>query len=73
MNLDINIIRIMWSFVEASNPHTLVKLSDSELTQNLLKQVEGRTPLSLENNQLLSQYVGLRTLLIRELAYEKIV
>ena len=72
MDLDIKTIRMMWAFVETSNPHTLLKLSDSELIQNLLKQVESITPLSGKNNQLLSQYVSLRTLLIRELAYAKI-
>ena len=72
MNLDIKIIRMIWDFVETSNPYTLLKLSDRELIQKLLKQVDSTTPLSLENNQLLCQYVSLRTLLIRELAYAKI-
>ena len=72
MNLDAKTIRSIWALVDNANPHTLVKLSDRELIKQLLKQVENITPLSIETIRPISEYLGSKTLLIRELAYQKI-
>ena len=71
MDLDIKIIRTIWAFVETSNPGSLLKLSDSELIQKLIDEVEKASSLSPEDSQTLSEYVGLRTPLIRDLVYAK--
>ena len=72
MDLDIKIIRMMWAFVETSNPGSLVKLSDSELIQKLIEEIEKSSFLSSEESKNLSKYVGSRTPLIRDLAYAKL-
>ncbi|KST65377.1 hypothetical protein [Mastigocoleus testarum] len=71
MDVDIKIIRMIWAFVETSNPGSLLKLSDSELIQKLIDEVEKVSSLSPEDSQTLSKYVGLRTPLIRDLVYAK--
>ena len=71
MNLEIKIIRMMWTFVETSNPYNLLKLSDNELIQQLIGEVARVSSLSPEDSQNLSKYIGSRTLLIRDLANSK--
>lgn len=68
MDLDIKIIRMMWAFVETLNPSSLLKLSDFELVQTLIGEVEKVSGLSPEDSQNLSKYIGSRTPLIRDLA-----
>ncbi|MEL6459505.1 MAG: hypothetical protein AAFX46_07175 [Cyanobacteria bacterium J06636_27] len=68
MDLDIKIIRMMWAFVETLNPSSLLKLSDFELVQILIGEVEKASRLSPEDIQTLSKYIGSRTPLIRDLA-----
>ena len=71
MDLDIKIIRMIWAFVETSNPGSLLKLSDRELIQKLIDEVEQASFLSQEDSQTLSKYIGSRTPLIRDLVYAK--
>ncbi len=72
MDLDIKTIRTFWTLVEASNPYTLSKLPDSEIVRQLVQQIESISSLGLEETQILSKYIGARTLLIKDLAYSKI-
>lgn len=72
MNVDIKMIRMMWTLVENSNPYFLLKLSDHELRQKLLYEIEKAFSLSTDDSQKLAQYIGSRTVLIRELAYYKV-
>ena len=72
MELDIKILRMMWTLVEAANPYVLLKLTDGELIQQLSEQVEQEIPLDKRKNHKLSKYISARTPLIRELAYAKI-
>jgi hypothetical protein len=62
----------MWTFVETSNPNSLLKLSDREIIQQLIQQVDSVSTLSLEDNYNLSQYIASRTVLIRDLADSKV-
>lgn len=71
MDLDVKIIRMIWAFVETANPGSLLKLSDRELIQKLIDEVEQASFLSPEDSRTLSKYIGSRTLLIRDLAYAK--
>ncbi|MEM7714240.1 MAG: hypothetical protein AAF349_11820 [Cyanobacteria bacterium P01_A01_bin.68] len=48
-----------------------MKLSDRELIQKLIDEVEKASFLSPEDSQTLSKYIGLRTPLIRDLADAK--
>lgn len=72
MELDIRIIRTLWALVETANPYSLSKLSDPDLVKKLLEEIERVFSLSSEDIQILSQYIGTRTLLIKDLAYAKI-
>lgn len=71
MNLETKIIRMLWSLVEKSNPYHLLKLSDGELIKQLIEQVARVSSLSSDESETLSQYIGSRTLLIRDLADSK--
>lgn len=73
MTLDIKILRRMWRFVETANPYTIAKLSDEEIVQNLIRQVESISPLASEDINLLANYIADRTTLIRDLAQCKLV
>ncbi|MGF1541066.1 MAG: hypothetical protein ACFCU5_11550 [Pleurocapsa sp.] len=73
MILNSKILRTVWTFVETSNPNNLLKLSDREIVQQLIQQVESVLVLSLEDNYHLSQYIASRTVLIRDLADSKVV
>ena len=72
MNLEIRIIRTLWNFVETSNPYNLMRLSDGELIQQLINQVDRVSHLDSDESEILSQYIGSRTILIRDLAYAKV-
>lgn len=71
MDLDVKIIRMMWALVETINPTSLLKLSDFELIQKLINEIEKASFLSSEDSQNLSKYIGSRTPLIRDLADTK--
>ena len=72
MNLEIKIIRMIWAMVEKSNPYSLIQLSDRELSQRLIKEIERVFSLTPEDSQNVSEYIGSRTVLIRDLAYSKV-
>ncbi|WP_026102319.1 hypothetical protein [Pleurocapsa sp. PCC 7319] len=72
MNLETRMIRTIWTLVETSNPYSLIKLSDSELIQKLLAEVERVSSLNSHESKIISQYIGSRTVLIRDLAYAKV-
>ncbi|MDJ0636151.1 MAG: hypothetical protein QNJ34_23415 [Xenococcaceae cyanobacterium MO_188.B29] len=72
MDLETKIIRVFWSLVETSNPYSLLKLSDCELIQQLIDEVERVFSLSSDESKILAQYIGSRTVLIRDLAYSKV-
>ncbi len=71
MDLDIKIIRMVWAFVETLNPSSLLKLSDIELIQKLIHEIEKASFLSPEDSKNLSKYIGSRTPLIRDLVDTK--
>ncbi len=72
MNLEIKIIRMIWAMVEKSNPYSLIQLSDRELSQQLIKEIERVFSLTPEDSQNVSEYIGSRTVLIRDLACSKV-
>ena len=73
MALETRILRRMWRFVETSNPYNIVKLSDREIAENLIKQVSGISSLSSDEITILNNYITARTPLIRDLAQSKLV
>ncbi|MEM8829450.1 MAG: hypothetical protein AAGE96_08845 [Cyanobacteria bacterium P01_G01_bin.19] len=72
MNLKTEIVRTIWSLVETSNPYSLLKLSDRELSQQLIQKIEKAFSLSSEDSQTLADYISSKILLIRDLVDSKI-
>ena len=72
MDLEIKIIRMIWTVVERSNPYHLLKLSDRELSQKLIKEIRRVFCLSSEDSQDVSKYIDSRKALIRDLADDKV-
>ena len=71
MDLDTKIIRMVWALVERLNPVSLLKLSDGELIQKMIDEIEKVSFLSPEDCQTLSKYISSKTPLIRDLAETK--
>ena len=71
MDLDTKIIRMVWALVERLNPVSLLKLSDGELIQKMIDEIEKVSFLSPEDSQTLSKYISSKTPLIRDLAETK--
>ena len=65
------ILRQLWSVVEASQAHTLLKLDDASLVQWLIKQTTTKTSLDGSQTDVLSDYIQSRLTLIRDLAQER--
>lgn len=65
------ILRQLWSVVETTQAHTLLKLDDASLVQWLTKQTTTQTTLDGSETDVLSNYIQSRLSLIRDLAQER--
>ena len=65
------ILRQLWSVIEATQAHTLLKLDDASLVQWLTKQTTTTTTLDGGQTDILSAYIQSRLSLIRDLAQER--
>ncbi len=65
------ILRQLWSVVEATQTHTLLKLDDDSLVQWLIKQTTTKTSLDGSETDVLSNYIQSRLTLIRDLAQDR--
>ncbi|WP_009631628.1 hypothetical protein [Synechocystis sp. PCC 7509] len=65
------ILRQLWSVVETTQAHTLLKLDDASLVQWLIKQTTTKTFLDGSQTDILSDYIESRLTLIRDLAQER--
>lgn len=65
------ILRQLWSVVETSQAHTLLKLDDASLVQWLLKQTKNQASLDGDETNILTNYIESRLTLIRDLAQER--
>lgn len=71
-NIKSNIIRTVWSSVEAINKNALLQLNDTDLTHQIMKRVETHSTLTSEDRQSLSDYIRSKVLLIRDIADSQI-
>ena len=62
-------LRQLWSLIEDTQTITLLGLSDIDLVVYLLTQMENRQALSLQELDLVSNYIHSKISLIRDLAY----
>lgn len=65
------ILRQLWSVVETTQSHTLLKLDDASLVQWLLKQTKNQASLDGDETNILTNYIESRLTLIRDLAQER--
>jgi hypothetical protein len=61
-------LRQLWSVIEETQTPTLLNLNDSDLTQQLLHQVQNKYVLSREDLQAVHHYLGDRLSLIRDMS-----
>ena len=66
-----NIMRQLWSIVEATHTVTLLQLDDASLVQWLVKQITNQAFLDPHEIDFLCDYIQARLSLIRDLAYER--
>ncbi|MUL39132.1 hypothetical protein [Gloeocapsopsis dulcis] len=62
------VLRQLWSVVETTQSHILLRLDDAHLVQWLLKQTKTKTALNQNELDVLSDYIRSRLNLIRDLA-----
>jgi len=61
-------LRQIWSLVEQTQSSALLRLSDTDLVKQLLKQLNSQQALSSEEINSVNSYLSSRTNLIRDLA-----
>lgn len=61
-------LRQLWAEIEKTQTSVLLKLSDTDLVKQLIKQLDSKKPLSGEESSTVSAYLSSRTSLIRDLA-----
>ena len=66
--MEVSRLRQLWSLIEQTQTHILLQLSDNDLSEQLLKQLENREPLSSEQIPTITTYIRNKTSLIRDLA-----
>ncbi len=70
--IDSSILRSLWAVIEETQATLLLGLSDTDLINQLLRQLEDKKILSGEETKIVSAYISSRTHLIRDLALARI-
>ena len=68
IDIELAIIRAVWSCVETINKQTLLHLSDTDIVQQIIEQVECILSLDIQERQSLSDYVNSKLGLIKDIA-----
>ncbi len=63
-------LRQLWSLISQMSHEALAHLSDSDLVGQLMTQLENKETLSQQEILLVRNYIGSRTLLIREIVQQ---
>lgn len=61
-------LRLLWSVIEDIQPQLISDLSDTQLTRQVLHELQRLVCLAPDKSQVLSQYLNGRTMLIRDIA-----
>ena len=67
VNIESTIIRAVWSCVETIDKQSLLQLSDTDMVQQIIEQVERIFSLDFEQRQSLSDYIASRVRLIEDI------
>ncbi len=65
-------LRQLWLVIEETQTPTLLRLSDADLIQQLLRQFMLRQSLTVEEFNMVTQYLHSRILLIRDIAQTRV-
>ncbi|MBC6476994.1 MAG: hypothetical protein GDA56_03560 [Hormoscilla sp. GM7CHS1pb] len=65
-------LRQLWSAIENSQAHLLLKLDDASLVQWLVKQMSRDRQLVEEEADLIGKYIQSRSSLIRDIAQQRL-
>lgn len=65
-------LRQLWSLIEKTQAHLLLKLDDASLAQWLLRQLSSQRSLNREETDIISAYIQSRSSLIRDLAHQRL-
>ncbi len=66
--MNIGTLRQLWSVIEETHPHKLLKLNDADLVQQLMLQLQVHRPLNGEETQTMQVYLNTKLSLIRDIA-----
>ncbi|MDA0266487.1 MAG: hypothetical protein O2890_07645 [Cyanobacteria bacterium] len=64
--MDASLLRLLWSLIEETPTHLLMRLDSAGLCQYLLNKIDMRVCLDDEQHQALQAYIASHTHLIRE-------
>jgi hypothetical protein len=67
INIETAIIRAVWSSVETINKQALLHLSDTDIVQQIIEQVECALSLDIQERESLSDYVNSKVRLIKDI------
>jgi hypothetical protein len=62
----------LWHIINEMQTQTVLESNDPDLVEQLLKKLDQKIPLSLEDNCLVRTYLSSKTSLIRDLAYARL-
>lgn len=71
MDMDIQIVRELWSVVEQTETNLLLNLNDNDLVTQIIERLKQFKSLNSHQYQFAKSYVSARTPLIRELAQSR--
>jgi hypothetical protein len=67
-NIESNVIRAVWTGVEAINKQVLLQSNDTDLVHQIIEQIERVSVLSSEDRQSVVDYVSSKVRLIKDIA-----
>lgn len=65
-------LRQLWSLIEKTQAHLLLKLDDASLAQWLVRKLSSERSLNHEETDIISAYIQSRSSLIRDLAQQRL-
>lgn len=66
-----SLLRQLWTLIEDTQTHILLRMDDQSLVQWLLKQIKQEQSLDGNETDMLTKYIQSRLSLIRDLAQER--
>lgn len=68
-----NMLRQLWTLIENTQAHLLVKMDDTSLVQWVLQQLNNQRSLNHQETDILINYIQSKMSLIRDLAQQRLV